>query len=364
MNYDSQYLVYTKRPFYISQLIRKSNATPVAKLAYERLLDYALFKNTTMFSYENAWLAKEINVSPRTIARAKENLVELGFMTRDGEIIVSEPESPEVRESKFANQTTNQILEQSIKAQKISSTQALTHVVSQKVLSTPTSTTEAERDAFYTAQVAVYMSMNFIASEAKKIALIATNAKFPTEIDATKCPLDVTDSGQNVTLEVTKCRVTGDKMSPIYNSPTITVKQITDLPLPKPAAKTSLAEKPKTEKGLFSNSAHRGTVREKELIVQVAGNRKSGVARSIGEIVSQAGEGSKVFTSIPYRTTAYIEAGLRRMGAHGLDAERYSDEIKFSMTKGNFSQTEPLKAARACLKIIERGAWRAPAGMY
>lgn len=333
MNTDFQYLVYTKRPFYLSELIRKSNATPVAKLAYERLVDYAIFKNSTKFKYDNTWLATEINVSAKTIARAKEKLIELGFMLESGEIVIPKPEAQEARASKFTNTTTSPRVEQ----------QQVAPVAAQNI-------------AIQTANIQKQENDNSVGltgiDAANSLRAMLGGYKHKN------------NDGQNVSLDVTKCPVKVDKMSTLYNSPTITVNQITIQPLPEQVAKTSLAEKPKTENGLFSNSANRGIVGENVLSVKVGGNRKGGVARSIGEMVNQGEKGANIVVNLPYRTNNYIEAALRRMGAHGKDAERYSDEIKFSVTKGNFSHTEPLKAVRACLNLIERGAWRAPAGMY
>jgi hypothetical protein len=52
-----------------------------------------------------------------------------------------------------------------------------------------------------------------------------------------------------------------------------------------------------------------------------------------------------------------------RVGAK--QSEQYFDEISYSITKGAFSASDnQMKAVRACLKIIESGKWRSPAGMY
>lgn len=329
--YNGEAVAYAALPNYLLDLIdADASLTPTAKLIYFRLLRYAAYKKSTSFIITMAWLSERLQLNRKTVAAGLSLLKTHGYLTDEG-IVIPAP-------SIISTGARQAPCSQNSKQAKV--TLAAMHPKPEH--KTDTSATNTTIDP------SVVQNLLASVGSIKKVktpTILVNDNQQPnlTTADVQNLPMSDHTTGKKVASDVqnlpTKCPKTGHSILTIPNNKPENNNQ-------RPSA------------GLLPNSASSRSVDATQPSVSVQ-HRKSGIAQSAAQLL---GTGK---TNLPYKTQAYIESALIRMKAGTTERERYLDEISYSVTKGAFSRnSNPLKAVRACLNLIERGQWKPPAGMY
>ena len=336
--YNGEAVAYAALPNYLLDLIdADASLTPTAKLIYFRLLRYAAYKKSTSFIITMAWLSERLQLNRKTVAAGLSLLKTHGYLTDEG-IVIPAPSiiSTGARQAPCSPNLTQK---------HVKVTLAPTHPSPEPQPSI--------KEAVTTNTTAIDPSLvqNLLASvgSIKKVKTPVTVANQDnqqpnlTTADAQNLPMSDHTTGKKVASDVPIL----PSQCPKNSHPIITI------PNNKPENNNQ-----RPSAGLLPNSASSRTVDSTQPSVSVQ-HRKSGIAQSAAQLL---GTGK---TNLPYKTQSYIESALIRMKAGTTERERYLDEISYSVTKGAFSRnSNPLKAVRACLNLIERGQWKPPAGMY
>jgi hypothetical protein len=330
-NYNGEAVAYAALPNYLLDLIdADASLTPTAKLIYFRLLRYAAYKKQTTFIITIAWLSERLNLNRKTVSAGLLLLKSHGYLTDEG-IVIPAPStiSTGARQVPCSPGHTQ-------KQAKVTLAAIHADIKPETELSAPTATIDAN------------MVQKLLASvgSTKKVKMPANQDNQRPILTTTEVPfLPITDSteGKKVAADVPILPIECPKNS----HPIITIQN-----------NKQENNNQRGSAGLFPNSASGGIVNRKPTVT--VQHRKSGIAQSAAQLL-----GTDKTNRLPYKTQAYIESALMRMKAGTADRERYLDEISYSVTKGAFaSNNNHLKSVRACLKIIERGQWKPPAGMY
>lgn len=365
--YNNALVAYTTLPYHALEAILSADLNPTAKLSYIRLLTYAAGKNRTSIQFEMSWLAKEINVDRKTVAKAVKQLKSAGYLNEQG-LVIPEPANyiapkvAKVATAKPATVPSVQILH------KQNAPVALAQSVAVQTLATEPVVVknEAQEKLYDDETLKVFASLGI-----KKPHLKANNEK-PEAVDPnfvqtksseqnfvqTKSDFVRTKNsdGNAVSKLATQVDLNQAENAPLL--PTITdnawvnfstawVKKSHDMgkKVPPHITNTSLTDikdNKLANAGMLPDHAKRVSV---------------GFVKSASRSILNKQTSAKL--------TAYAQKALQRMRAGAADIERYTDEIIYSITQGAFANSEsPLKAVRACLNLIERGHWKAPAGMY
>lgn len=354
--YNNKPVAYTTLPFHALEAILSDDLNPTAKLSYIRLLTYAAGKNRTSIQFQMTWLAKEINVDRKTVAKAVEHLKSAGYLNEQG-LVIPEPDDyivPKVATAKPATVPSVQILhKQNAPIAQSVAVQTLATEPTEPVI---VKNEPQEKKLYDDETLKVFASLGI-----KKSQLKANNEK-PETVDLnfvqTKSDFVRTKNsdGNAVSNLATQVDLNQAKNAPLLptttdnawvNFSTAWVKKSHDMgkKVPPHITNTSLTDikdNKLANAGMFPGHAKRVSV---------------GFVQSASRPLLHKQTSAKL--------TAYAQKALQRMRAGAADIERYTDEIIYSITQGAFANSEsPLKAVRACLNIIERGHWKAPAGMY
>lgn len=337
--YNGEAVAYASLPNYLLDLIdADASITPTAKLIYFRLLRYAAYKKSTTFIITMAWLSERLQLNRKTVAAGLSLLKTHGYLTDEG-IVIPAPStmSTGARQAPCSPNLTQKQAKVTLAA-----IDCKLQPSAQKAATPNTNTVVIDPSVV----------QNLLASvgSIKKIKTPTIGASDDnqqpnlTTTDVQNLPITDHTSGKKVASDVQilpiQCSKNGHSILTIPNNKPENNNQ-------RPSA------------GLLPNSASRRTVDSNQPSVSVQ-HRKSGIAQSAAQLL-----GKSKTNRLPYKTQAYIESALIRMKAGSSERERYLDEISYSVTQGTFaSNSNPLKAVRACLNLIERGQWKPPAGMY
>ena len=344
-------VAYATLPMYMFNVISLDNGlTTAAKLVFIRLMAYASAKHSTTFGITPSWLADNTGLNRATVSRALSLLRQHGYVDDDGIVMCAPPEKAQRVSNKSApSKVVHKVIHSVNVFQESQVEQPSVQINPIPEISNVVDAEDMDDRAQKAAQLRALMGIRSRVNPSVDVQ----NCTSTQEKDATFCTNDVRKSDKM--FEKAASHITIPNNNHLLNTPCDSTEPTT---------------------GVFCDSPQSGSVRtvvnasqtkskhvssflpsfEKPKTAQ--GNPVQPVASvSIGNVISKN-------SKLTRKTTAYIESALIRMRANTADRERYADEIGYACTRGSFAATEPLKAVRACLNIIERGAWTAPAGMY
>lgn len=366
--YNNALVAYTTLPFHALEAILSADLNPTAKLSYIRLLTYAAGKNRTTIQFEMTWLAKEINVDRKTVAKAVKQLKSAGYLNEQG-LVIPEPANyiaPKVAKVATAKPDTvpsvqilhkqNAPVAQSVAVQTLATEPTEPVVVKN----------EPQEKLYDDETLKVFASLGI-----KKPHQKANNEK-PETVDPNF--VQTKSSEQNfVQTKSDFVRTKNSDSNAVSNLATqVDLNQAENAPLLPTTTDNawvnfSTAWVKKSHdmgKKVPSHITNTSLTDIKDNKLANAGMLPDHTKRvSVGFV--QSASRSILHKQTSAKLTAYAKKALQRMRAGAADIERYQDEIIYSITQGAFANSEsPLKAVRACLNIIERGHWKSPAGMY
>jgi hypothetical protein len=282
--------------------------TPASKAVYLLLLAYAAKENTTTFRITPTWVSDNLCITRKTASAALALLSEHGFVDSKG-IIIPEPNPDSHRKTATPKKSVEKPeTEKEIQPEKTEDTSIELQIADE---------IRALEGIFGVGRVPESQLSRI---HAKRGQVKNTPAEVKITPDSAK---NSTKTGNLYPSHITN--PTGPSTEPLENIP------------------------PNADVGVFYDSASRRIVKSVE-------DRSC----SISKLAANTLHKTKLRS-----VESYIQSAMRRMRVGTKQAEQYFDEIVYSITKGAFSTSEnQMKSVRACLKIIENGQWRAPAGMY
>lgn len=375
---------YCVLPYHaIDQVAKHDKLTPTAKNAFFILLTYASYKRSEAFDVTTAWISEHLNADRKTVATALKQLKEFGFASEQGIIVpmvndsfkARNDEQPSVSQTKStinqrrqARTTAALALDEARNTQKqyghVSSTPTVESIAIavnevEKEIVQDTQPAPAQIDAnadakslsrqyrkLLTEKFKAFMSVGFLKKDAKRRAQNAAKIECGKiahlENSDTQSWGKIPDTEGKITHEMGKnypSHITNLNTNKKQNKPI----QVNTEELTKAEQQTRSGDV-----GVFSFSANGGNVptAKNASVSQTAKALHGGKLRYVNR---------------------YIESSLQRMRMGAKEIETYSTDINFSLKNGAFAETFsqcPMKAVRACLKIVEAGKWNLQAGIY
>lgn len=364
--YNNALVAYTTLPYHALESILSADLNPTAKLSYIRLLTYAAGKNRTSIQFEMTWLGKEINVDRKTVAKAVKQLKSAGYLNEQG-LVIPEPTNfivpkvAKVATAKPATVPSVQILHK--QNEPVAQSVAVQTLATEPVV---VKNEPQEKKLYDDETLKVFASLgikkpqikanhetleavdsNFVQTKSSEQNFVQTKSDFvrTKNSDSNTVSNLATQVDLNQAENAPLLPTTTDNAWVNFSSPWVKKSHDMGKKVPPHITNTSLTDikdNKLANAGMLPDHAKRVSV---------------GFVKSASRSLLHKQTSAKL--------TAYAQKALQRMRAGAADIERYTDEIIYSITQGAFANSEsPLKAVRACLNIIERGHWKAPAGMY
>ncbi len=345
-SYNGVEVAYATLPMYMLNIVSQdTNLTSASKLVFIRLMAYASAKNNTSFGITAQWVADNTGLNRNTVSRALTLLRLQKYINDDGIVYQAPPEKvPRVNVPKIsANKTAKPVVDRVCEENKPATDEV-------KIVKEEPVKAQEKREI-----PANGLAM-LIAMGIKKRQPTPQNDAVVIEKDPEPMPQTVAEMLENVAepmphfeqpmletiapmLETIASHITIPNNNLLNNTPTANADAV----------------------GLFSDSASVGFVAGPGATSKTNA-RRSNRPMSMAEIFSGKPK------TLKRNEEAYIESALKRMNVTSAsERERYTAEIGYSSTQGTYTATyteAPMKAIRACLNLVERGAWKHPVGMY